>query len=200
MKSLSLSPRFDLSRLRLPKTFLPDVINTKYSKLLNERNNIISTPIEYLNESIQSVSIPGITDISVDQIQHEKQLPLNTRGKTLTRPAHEVTYVASTNPLSNIDKSISINFRMNEGFYNYFMIYETIFYIICDPEECKPMDVVILDIFDDNGNVISKVKFFDVYVDSIDGIDFDYSNNERSTEVFSVNFKFNNIDFDLMVD
>ena len=58
---LSLSPRYDLVRFHLPKTFLPPVIEQKYTAILNKDANTMTSAIEYLNESIQGVTMPGIS-------------------------------------------------------------------------------------------------------------------------------------------
>ena len=57
---LSLSPRYDLIRFHLPKTFLPKDIEEKYTAILNKDAYTMTTAIDYLNESIQSVTMPGI--------------------------------------------------------------------------------------------------------------------------------------------
>ena len=81
---------------------------------------------------------------------------------------------------------------MNQGLYNYFMLYETIFYRICKPTKYKPDDVMILEILNDYGTIVSRVKFYDVYIDGIEGLDFNYSKLERESGTFDVTFKFNN--------
>ena len=67
---LSLSPRFDLFRFELPKDFLPDPIIEKYQKILDKNPGVLNTPIDYLNESIQGINFPGISDVVIAQAQH----------------------------------------------------------------------------------------------------------------------------------
>ena len=62
---LSLSPRYDLFKFELPKTFLPKEVTEKYQKLL-AATGVVSKPIDYLNESIQGINIPGISDLTID--------------------------------------------------------------------------------------------------------------------------------------
>ena len=45
---LSLSPRYDLFKFELPKTFLPEEVNEKYHKILSRNAGVLITPIEYL--------------------------------------------------------------------------------------------------------------------------------------------------------
>ena len=43
---LSLSPRYDLFRFHLPKTFLPKDIEEKYTSLLTKENGTLTTAID----------------------------------------------------------------------------------------------------------------------------------------------------------
>lgn len=200
---LSLSPRWDLFRFSFPKDFLPEVVSEKYAKILSRNAGVLVTPIDYLNESIQNITIPGISDINMQQQQHSA----NTIKRTDTpkkvinvEPKTDITYKSSTNPLDNIEKSFKVGFRMNQGLYNYFMIYETIFYRICKPYDVGPDSVLYIELLDETGTICARIKFFDVYIDGIDGLDFDYSKLDRENNSFDVTFKFNNIDFDFLED
>jgi hypothetical protein len=74
---LSLSPRLDLFVFKFPKDFLPKEIEEKYNKILNREKSVIRTSIDYLNESIQGVSFPGITDLLIEQTQYSPEHPEN---------------------------------------------------------------------------------------------------------------------------
>jgi hypothetical protein len=199
---LSLSPRYDLFKFSLPKDFLPVEIEEKYTNILNKNAAVISTPIDYLNESIQGVSFPAISDINVVQEQHGsndiKRSNSGGLGKMNVEPKHDILHVTSENPLEKISKEFKVTFRLNQGFYNYFMIYETIFYKICKPLRNGPIPVLYIDLMDGSGKVNARVKFIDCYIDGIDGLEFDYSKVERNAGTFDITFKFNNIDFDLV--
>lgn len=200
---LSLSPRWDLFRFSFPKDFLPEVVSEKYAKILSRNAGVLVTPIDYLNESIQNITIPGISDINMQQQQHSANAikRTDTPKKVINvEPKTDITYKSSTNPLDNIEKSFKVGFRMNQGLYNYFMIYETIFYRICKPYDVGPDSVLYIELLDETGTICARIKFFDVYIDGIDGLDFDYSKLDRENNSFDVTFKFNNIDFDFLED
>jgi hypothetical protein len=76
------------------------------------------------------------------------------------------------------------------------MLYETAFYYACRKERWQPEYVMYIEILNEDGSVISKVKFIDVYMDGIDGLEFNYNKIEREFFTFDVVFKFNNIDFE----
>ena len=119
---LSLSPRYDLIRFYLPKTFIPKEIEEKYTELLKSDNYTLTTAIDYLNESIQAVTMPGLSDLTVQQMQHgTKNIIENTnRRKLNVSQAHEITYLAPGNPLEKIEKEFKVTFRTNQGLLNYF--------------------------------------------------------------------------------
>ena len=57
---------------------------------------------------------------------------------------------------------------------------------------------VKLLLMDETGKICGRIKFFDVYIDGIDGLEFDYSKLDRENNSFDVTFKFNNIDFEFV--
>ena len=195
---LSLSPRYDLFKFSFPKDFLPEVINEKYNKIINKNPGVLTTSIDYLNESIQSITIPGISDINIQQQQHSSNSIKLNDNKTNVEPKTDITYTSSTNPLDKINKEFKVTFRMNHGLYNYFMIYENIFYRICKPFNYGPDKILYIELLGEDGRVASRIKFYDVYIDGIDGLDFTFNKMERDSGTFDVNFKFNNIDFEFI--
>lgn len=198
---LSLSPRFDLFKFTLPKDFLCKDVEDKYQEILNREPGVVVTPIDYLNESIQSINIPGMSDLVITQPQHETNTIKPRLHRTNVEPKHDVNYLSSGNPLEKLGKEFKVTFRMNQGLYNYFMIYETIFHRYCKPETVRQYDpVFLIDILGEDGTIVSRIKLKDLYIDSIDGLDFNYNKVERDSNTFDVTFKFNNIDFVFIVD
>ena len=195
---LSLSPRYDLFKFAFPKDFLPKEIEEKYNDVINQNPGIITSAIDYLNESIQGITIPGISDVNIQQQQHSSNSIKNEIGRFNVEPKTEITYTSSTNPLDKINKEFKVTFRMNQGLYNYFMLYETLFYRICKPFNYGPDKVLYIEILGEDGRIVSRIMFYDVYIDGIDGLDFSFNKFERDSGTFEVTFKFNNIDFEFV--
>lgn len=195
---LSLSPRYDLFRFTLPKDFLPVEVEEKYLNIIKENSNILTTPIDYLNESIQGINFPGISDIIVQQIQHGSNSNKRTLGKLNVEPKVDVAYQTPMNPLDKIEHTFKITFRMNQGLYNYFMLYETIFYQICKPLNKGHQPVYYIELLNETGEVTSRIIFKDVLIDGIDGLEFNFNKVDRDAGTFDVSFKFNNIDFEFV--
>ena len=191
---LSLSPRYDLFRFELPKTFLPKEVNDKYQNILNRNSGVLTTPIDYLNESIQGINIPGMKELTTEQDQHSHN-SISGLGRINVEPRREATYKDTGNPLDKIEKEITVTFRFNQGFYNYFMLYETIFWKFCKPTDYPNEDVLFIELLDETGRINARIKFFDCVIDGIDGFEFTYSKMERDSGTFNLTFKYNNIDF-----
>ena len=202
---LSLSPRFDLFRFEIPKDYIPEEILSKYDRMLNKNSAVITNSIDYLNESIVGINIPGISDIIAEQYQvssndiqrvditHTPTL----NGKINREPSHTNTTYNSSNPIEHIDREITIRFRLNQGLLNYFMLYETVFYRYCKPHLYETNhDMFNIDLLGGDGGIISRIKFFQPKISSIDGLEFDYSKVERQSDTFEVKFVYNDIDFD----
>lgn len=195
---LSLSPRYDLFRFSFPKDFLPNEVEEKYQKLLSKNQAVITTPIDYLNESIQGINFPGISDILVQQQQHSSNEIGRKLGRLNIEPKTDITYQTPSNPLDKINKEFKVTFRYNQGLYNYFMMYETIFHQICKPINRSHEPVLFIELLSETGVVSSRIIFKDVLIDGIDGLEFNYNKVDREAGTFDVTFKFNNIDFEFV--
>ena len=195
---LSLTPRYDLFRFSFPKDFLPEAVEKKYSSIINKNPGVLYTPIDYLNESIQGVNFPGISDILVQQTQHGSNSIIRKHGRINVEPNHNMIYQTPANPLDKIEMSFKVTFRMNHGLYNYFMIYETIFHQLCKPNEHGHQPLYKIELMNEDGTVNSIITFQDVLIDGIDGLDFNYNKIERDSGTFDVTFKFANIDFEIL--
>lgn len=206
---LSLSPRADLFVFNFPKDFLPKEVEEKYSKILNRNKAVITTPIDYLNESIQSVSFPGMSELLAEQSMHSVEHPENHNsqkgipGKRVSiEPNRTNMSYSPASVLSQLSNEFSVTLRRNQGLYNYFMLYETIFHKALKEYAfpTKDDDLFTIDILDETGTIISRLKLYQPRIDGIDGLEFSYNKLERQSETFDIKFKFNNIDFDILED
>ena len=201
---LSLNPRFDLFRFNLPKDFLDPEIQEKYAKLLSKNAGVVVTPIDYLNESIKSVHIPGMSGLTMEQTQHESN-PIRREsekpaglGRINVEPQHTLTYKSAGNPLEKIEREFKVTFRMNQGLYNYFMLYETVLRRFVKHIDSSEDDVLYAELIDETGKITGRIKFVDCHIDGIDGLDFSYDKTTRESGDFEVTFKFNNINFEFL--
>lgn len=195
---LSLSPRYDLFKFQFPRDFLPTEVSEKYAKLIAREPGVLTTPIDYLNESIQGVSFPGISDVNTIQAQHSSNDNNRSKHKLNVEPKTDIIHTSTSNPLDKINKEFKVTLRMNQGLYNYFMLYETLFHYICKPILREEEPVLYVELMDEDGAVRSRIKYMDCHMDGIDGLDFTFNKTERDSGTFEITFKFNNIDFDIL--
>lgn len=203
---LSLSPRMDLFVFKLPKDFLPDELYEKYQKILNKEKSVITEPIEYLNESIQGITFPGISDLLVEQQQHSPLHPQNSSvSKGLKNTKNNVdagrtnVSYSPANILSQLTGEFTVTFRKNQGLYNYWMLYESIFYkVLKQYLKSEKDDVFYITILNEDGVSVARLKLFQPRIDGIDGLEFNYNKVERESGTFDIKFRFNNIDFDII--
>lgn len=195
---LSLSPRHDLFRFAFPRDFLPTEIVERYGKIINKEPGVLVSVIDYLNESIQGINIPGVSDVNTIQTQHASNSIIKTEKRLNVEPRVDVIHTSTSNPLDKINKEFTVTFRLNQGLYNYFMMYETLFHYICKPILKSEEPILYVEILDESGVVRSRIKFIDVHMDGIDGLDFNFNKVQRDADTFNVVFKFNNIDFEMI--
>lgn len=204
---LSLSPRYDTFRFLLPKDFLPGEIEDKWKGFLNQEPGVIVSPIDYLNESIQGITLPGISELNITQPQHSTNPIIrqnrpsdNNLGRINIEPNQNNTYISPANPLAQIDRKFTVTFRLNQGLYNYFMLYETIFYRICKHLQYDDGDDFYIEVLNEEGISDMRIHLSQCHLDGIDGLEFGYDKVERQSNTFQVTWVFNNIsmDFDSM--
>ena len=198
---LSLSPRFDLFRFEIPKDYIPEEVRTKYDDIMSRRAGVITSCIDYLNESIQGVTIPGLDNLIHEQpqVSHRKVHTDSSigLGKINIEPAHINTTYGESNPLSSIQHEFKVTFRQNQGLYNYLIIYETILkrYVKSELYETSSEEFNLL-LLDDSCIPTLNIRMFQPKIMSIDGLEFSYSKIDREFDTFDVTFVYNNIDFD----
>lgn len=201
--NLSLSPRFDQFRFMIPKEYIPQEVRDKYDAILRRNPSVFMNSVDYLNESIKGITLPPIENLVVEQPQVSHNAH-NTTGKLLgkinTEPAHRNVTLSGENILSKIGNTFTVTFRQNQGLYNYFMVYESIFHRYMKPElyhqnENELFDIVFLD---ENSLPVSRMMLYQPEFNGISGLEFSYDKVERQNETFDVTFSFNDIDFDFL--
>lgn len=204
---LSLSPRYDLFRFMIPRDYIPEYLIEKYNKILSHTSGVLTNAVDYLNESIQGVNIPGISDIIHEQSQISfNSIRRDNRGSTgLGRiniePSHPNMTYNSENPLSKIEHEITIKFRLNQGFYNWCLLYEVLLARVMKPELYEHENEMFeIELLNELGTPTTIFKMYQPKISGLDGIEFDYSKTERQMDTFTATITFNNVDIDFIID
>lgn len=196
----SLKGRQDGFRLLLPQEFICDEINDKYAKILQNQKSFFTKPIDFLNETIQSVQVLGFSDGTVNQPQpgigHPLIDPNRVKQNKFLHTATDFTYRSEVNPLQLIDKTLNITFRHTLGFLNYFLLFENFWYLYSRDKQYKDISFTFnIDIINQNGQVYSKIVLYDPIIHGIDMLDLDYTKPVAESQTFTVIFKYSNIDY-----
>lgn len=196
----TLKGRQDLFKLTLPDNFIAEEINDKYAKIIQANKSYTYKPIDFLNETIQSVQVLGFNEGSVQQMQQGTGKPLikdwRVEQNRFPHTAFEYNYRAEKNPLALLDHTLNIYFRHTLGFVNYFLMFENFWYQYSRDREYKEMpDNITIDIFNNIGEVYSQIIVMDPIINGIDMLDLNYNAPIAQSQTFKVEIKYSNIDF-----
>lgn len=201
---LSLRGRQDHYGLRFPDNFIPEVLKEKYGKVLKAKKSFIIDPTEFVNETIQKIQILGFNNATVQQQQSgrgtvAKPGEANFENNNFMHTASEYTYRSETNPLNLIDKTLNIDFRHTAGFLNYFILFETFFHQYArDQKSDKLPDRLAIDIYNEAGEIYSRIILYDPIIDGMDMLDLDFTQPVAQSQTFRVIIKYSNIDFEFI--
>lgn len=196
----TLKGRQDLFKLTLPDNFIAEEINDKYAKIIQANKSYTYKPIDFLNETIQSVQVLGFNEGSVQQMQQGTGKPIikdwRVEQNRFPHTAFEYNYRAEKNPLALLDHTLNIYFRHTLGFVNYFLMFENFWYQYSRDREYKEMpDNITIDIFNNIGEIYSQIIVMDPIINGIDMLDLNYNAPIAQSQTFKVEIKYSNIDF-----
>ena len=193
MNSLSLSPRFDLFRLVFPKELIPAEIYQKWYDLMNGLDKqVFREPIDIINESIQGVELTGVGDGGVEQDQAGRNA-----GTGRIEPASKVTYRNSASDLALMSTDLQVTFRHTQGFYTYFLLFESWFWHYAKTTKKDWAPFLQLELLDEDGVPVAHVIFRHPVFISIDSLNMSFNKVDRSQDTFTCTFKYSDIDFEL---
>lgn len=187
-------------RLLLPKNFICDEIQEKYSELIRSKHSFFTTPIDFLNETIQQVEILGFNEATVLQQQTVTGAPLihpeRVEQNRFQFPLTDYSYRKEVSPLNLVDRTLNIQFRHTIGYLSYFMLFENFWYLYTRDraydEMCHEFNI---DLFNENGVIYSRIVIQDPLINSMDMLQFNFGQPVAQSSSFKVEFKYNNLDY-----
>ena len=203
---MTLKGKQDGFKLTIPESFICDEIKDKYAKIIQDQKSFAYRPIDFLNETIQSVQILGFVDSTIPQQQSGRGLKplINPDRKDENRFMHTSTdynYRSEKNPVALIDKTLNVYFRHTLGFVNYFLLFENFFYQYSRDRKYQELTTEFhIDIMNQLGEVYSRIVISDPIINSIDMLDLNYNQPVAQSQNFKVEFKYSNIDYQFIFD
>lgn len=174
-----LNPKSSNYYFKFPKGFFSDNIIKKYEGYVKKQQIPFDDISQYINFTIQSISFPSL---NIDNVEQTRNL-----GK-------KIVYKSGTPVQDLFSHEFTINFRMVDGFINYFIMLDTVLEFInfANPEVFK--DNLPLRILDNEGNVVTSIIFKEVIFTSFSELELNYASNNPIFTTFSLGFRCNYID------
>jgi hypothetical protein len=177
-----LNPKQNSFFFQFPKGFFPEIIVEKYLPYLKKQPVPFDSLSQYVNSTIQTINFPGLQLDSVEQVR-----PL---GK-------KVTYKGSTPIQDLFTKDLNVQFRLVDGFINYFIMLDTILWYVNFAQEQIFIQNLPLRIMDSEGNIVVSATFEQAIISSFSELQFSYTSNAAQDANFSMGFNFNYLDIKL---
>lgn len=192
----------DSFRLLLPDKLIPEEIEEKYTKILVDAKSFITKPIDFLNETIQKVQVLGFQQGTIEQQQNDRPMLIRTPGDVYSTQGGSSAwqYRSPGSPLSLIDKTINIDFRHTTGYLNYFLMFESFWYLYSrDTPYIDDLDYDFnVDLLNTNNEIYSRVVLKSPLMDGMDMLDFDYTQPLAQSATFRCIFKYSDIDYQFL--
>lgn len=175
---------------RFPNNFFPTHIVDRYTKLLKQLPTSYKDIGEYINSTIQSISFP---DLNANLVTQKGQY----KTPRIYRSGYDVAKL--------LDKTITVEFKLTEHFINFFFLQECfIDFFSYDRDDNRTTDTypeflpdVIFNITSLDGFVTIKLIYQDLLYNKLTNpMKFNYSDVKNTYKTFSLEFKYNDIDFD----
>lgn len=198
-----LKGRQDGFRLLFPKEFLVPQIEEKYTKILTDKHGYYLTPIDFVNESIQKVNVLGFQNATVQQQQSSRGEPTidpnRVEQNKFLYAATDYNYRNGVSPISLTDRTFNVTFRHSLGYLNYFILFENFWYQFArDMKYDDLMQRLSIDIINEKGSIYSRIVLFYPLINSMDMLEFDYSQPVAQSQTFNVEFKYSDFDFEFI--
>ena len=169
----------------LPSDFLPQEIINSYKSVLEKNWVQYENVIDYINSTIKSVSYPGLSLTTPEQnLYHGK--------------------VRSYKPATNINdiltsREIGVSLRSVDSDLNYWLCVDILskHYLDVINLYINPFKLTAVDIHRD---AIYEIRFLEIIMASISEMQFDYSQQKVNAKDFTINFKFNFVEVEFLLN
>jgi hypothetical protein len=185
-----LNPTSSNFKIILPTDLIPqEFIDAYNSQFINGKSLPFSNILDYLYESIQSVSIP---DAAIEMLEQ------NTSNGSISQ-------LSLDDDVDIFDKAINITFRIHDGYLNYFMLRHVLMWQIAQraiTKAIKPtlQQPLILRLFASNNEPTYQIVHTAVNFNSISGLQLSYDANLREFKTFDCGFVYNGFSLDTNFD
>jgi hypothetical protein len=179
-----LNSKNNLFSFTLPKGFLDEELQQKYSFYLKRLPTPFENMEDYLNHTIQSVSFPSVMADEVEQ----------TLDKT---PQY---YRQSFDLERVITKEFTVNFKTSDGFLNYWVLFEQLQRYLRLENKKDYFPDMNLRFLDRQGYQMVNVIFVQPIFKGMDSLEMSYGSSAFEFRTFGITFKYNQFKIDVQLD
>jgi len=182
-----LNSRNNLFNFKFNRNFIPKEVADKYRKYLNRMpGNIMTEPIDFVNYSIQGVSIPGIAFDPIEQSPND-----GTK-----------TYHRGSIPIQNTiaDRQVTVELQLLDGYINYWILQDTLLYYYSKANKKPFLEDLKLQIMDAEGIHVMSAIFEKPIMNEISELELNMSSNVAEFATFTLNFYYNKFNIKLEID
>lgn len=181
-----LNSRNNLFNFKFPRNFIPSEVADKYRPYLNRMpGNLMSEPIDFINYSVQGLSLPGVSFDPIEQSPND-----GTR-----------TYHRGSIPIQNtIERQFTVELQLLDGYINYWILQDTLLYYYSKVQKKPFIDDLKLQILDAEGIHVMSAVFEKPIMNSISELELNMSTNIAEFTTFQLNFYYNKLNLELEID
>lgn len=186
-------------RFLFPKGFIDSSIEAKYTKFLKKIPGPFESMNDYVNHTIQSISFPGVTAESLEQINGREVFSQeDARDGFLTKNPRNIKN--SFDLSRNIDKSFTVTLKASDGYLNYWILFENLqkFLQVYNNQQYMPdFQIQYLDFM---GYQFSTINYRQILFLGISDLEMSYASINMDFKTFTLNFKYSNFDIQVLSD
>lgn len=177
---------------RFPHGFIHPEIEKKYSFYLKRLPNTFENVLDYLNHTIQSVSMPSVSSDEVEQMVGRRTF---VEGKQVTKNPQ---YWRQSLDLGRvINKEFTVNLMAADAYLNYWVLFEVYLQYLTIPNMEDFMPDMSLQYLDREGYRMLTIDFKQPIMKGISEVEMNYAATGMEFRTFSVTFRYNTFDIDV---
>jgi hypothetical protein len=177
--ALGLNSQHNQFIFSFPQDFVPDDISKKYKTHLDRFHSPFEDIVDYLNNTIQTISFPGLT--------FEVSEQLRKYGK-------KINYRSAQSPYDVFNRKFAVTMNSVDNHANYFMMQDILLYHYINTQEIfvNPFLIIVLD---KNREENFRYELREIVFTGLSDLKFDYQDTDAESKVsFNVDFMCNFID------
>ena len=183
MRLSSISSNFVFN---LPSDFLPQNVIDQYRPVLEKNHVQYETVIDYINSTIKSVGIPGLSITTPEQYIK--------RGKKINyKPVTNINDILATN-------EIDIEFRSVDSDLNYFIIWDVFIKHYLDTRHAQYVQPFVITALDIKRDAIYDIHYREIILKSLSELRMSYNNQKYQEKTFNLTICFNWYDMDFKLN